>query len=33
VAQPVQMGANPARDALTSATGAEPVVTVMVGAA
>ena len=33
VATPVQMGSNPARDALASATGAEPVVTVMVGAA
>jgi len=29
----VQMGANPARDALASAAGAAPVVTVMVGAA
>jgi uncharacterized membrane protein YphA (DoxX/SURF4 family) len=33
VAKPVQMGANPARDALASAAGAAPVVTVMVGAA
>jgi uncharacterized membrane protein YphA (DoxX/SURF4 family)/peroxiredoxin len=33
VAKPVQMGSNPARDALASAAGAEPVVTVMVGAA
>ncbi len=32
VAKPVQMGSNPARDALASATGAGPVLTVMVGA-